>query len=147
MACSLESRVPFLDHPFVEFACSVPPGMKIRNGTRKYIFKKAVEDLLPHDIVYRKKMGFPTPLRTWLLEDRAAPLYAMLRAPHGLIAEYLDMNEVGALLTRHQSGIEDATDRIWRLLNLQLWGDVFLSRKRDRWADGLMTQAVPSCAQ
>ena len=130
MACSLESRVPFLDHPFVEFAASVPPELKIRNGERKYIFKKAVEDLLPHDIVYRKKMGFPTPLRSWLLEDRAAPLYAMLRAPDGLIAEHLDMDAVDALLTRHQSGVEDATDRIWRLLNLQLWGDAFLSGKR-----------------
>ncbi len=63
MASSIESRVPFLDHPFVEFAASVPDNLKIRDGEGKYILKRAVEDLLPHDIIYRKKMGFPTPLR------------------------------------------------------------------------------------
>ena len=56
MATSIESRVPFLDHPFVEFAARLPEKMKIRNGEGKYILKKAVEDLLPLEIVYRRKM-------------------------------------------------------------------------------------------
>ena len=66
MACSIESRVPFLDHQLVEFAATVPDRMKLRGGIGKYILKRAVEDILPRDIVYRKKMGFPTPLRQWL---------------------------------------------------------------------------------
>jgi asparagine synthase (glutamine-hydrolysing) len=139
MACSLESRVPFLDHPFVEFSTRVPDRLKIRNGEGKYILKKAVEDLLPREIVYRKKMGFPTPLRQWLLDPRAEPLYASLRDPDGLLAAYTDRAELDSLLVRHQRGSEDATDRIWRLLNLQIWGDRFLTGRTQRYAadDGL----------
>jgi asparagine synthase (glutamine-hydrolysing) len=59
MAASLESRVPFLDHPFVEFAAQVPDELKLRGRMQKYILKRAVEDLLPRDIVYRRKMGSP----------------------------------------------------------------------------------------
>jgi asparagine synthase (glutamine-hydrolysing) len=132
MAASIESRVPFLDHTLVEFAARIPDGLKIRGRAQKYILKEAVRDLLPRDIVHRKKMGFPTPLRKWLLDPRAEPLYAALRSRDGLLAAYLDMHEVEALIHRHRSGREDATDRIWRLVNLQLWGDLFLTGRRKR---------------
>jgi asparagine synthase (glutamine-hydrolysing) len=132
MACSIESRVPFLDHTFLEFSTRIPDQLKMRGGTQKYILKKAVEDLLPHDIIYRKKMGFPTPLRDWLLHARAEPFYAAIRSPDGLLASLLDMGEVGALIDRHRLGFEDSTDRIWRLLNLQLWGDLFLTGRKDK---------------
>lgn len=138
MACSIESRVPFLDHPFVEFAAGVPPSMKIRGGVRKYILKRAVEDLLPHDIVHRKKMGFPTPLRQWLREPEAAKIYSLLSDPQGVLAAYTDRAAVADLLARHKQGSEDATDRIWRLLNFQIWGDLFITGKRDARTEGLM---------
>ena len=144
MACSIESRVPFLDHTFVEFSVRIPDRLKIRGNTQKYILKKAVEDLLPRDIIYRKKMGFPTPLRHWLLDPRAEPIYAALRSSDGLLASLLDMQEVEALINRHRSGFEDATDHIWRLLNLQLWGDLFLTGQRDRWWDGVSSREVVS---
>jgi asparagine synthase (glutamine-hydrolysing) len=140
MAASIESRVPFLDHPFVEFAASVPESLKLHGGIGKYIFKKAVEDLLPRSITYRTKMGFPTPLRQWLLAPKAQPLLALLEDPGGILAVYSDRAQVRMLLERHASGLEDATDRIWRLLNLQIWGDVFLTGRRKRWAGGLLTE-------
>jgi asparagine synthase (glutamine-hydrolysing) len=133
MASSIESRVPFLDHTFVEFAMSIPDQLKIRGATQKYVLKKAVEDLLPKGIVYRKKMGFPTPLRQWLMEPRAEPLLAALRADDGLLAGYIDRTELDTLIVRHRTGLVDATDRLWRLLNLQIWGDAFLNGKLDRW--------------
>ena len=132
MAASIESRVPFLDHTFVEFAAGIPDRLKIRGRTQKYILKAAVSDLLPRGMVHRKKMGFPTPLARWLRDRRAEPLYARLRAPDGLVAAHLDLRQVGALIDRHRSGREDATDRIWRLLNLQLWGDLFITGRRER---------------
>ena len=129
MACSIESRVPFLDHHFVEFAASVPDRMKLRGGVGKYILKRAVEDILPRDIVYRKKMGFPTPLRQWLMEPGADALIAQLQDRDGLLAPYIDFTYLNDLLARHKSGQEDATDRIWRLLNLQLWGSIFITSR------------------
>jgi asparagine synthase (glutamine-hydrolysing) len=138
MATSIESRVPFLDHQFVEFSTRVPARLKLRGGEGKYIVKRAVEDLLPRDIVYRRKMGFPTPIRQWLLDPRADTLYSILRARDGLLAAYIDSSALDRLLERHTLGVEDATDRIWRLLNLQVWGDVFLAGKyAQRW-EGLM---------
>jgi asparagine synthase (glutamine-hydrolysing) len=130
MAASIESRVPFLDHTLVEFAASIPDGLKIRGRTQKYILKEAVRDLLPREVVHRRKMGFPTPLRQWLLNARAEPLYAALRSRDGLLAAYFDRRELEALIHRHRSGGEDATDRIWRLINLQVWGDLFLTGRR-----------------
>jgi asparagine synthase (glutamine-hydrolysing) len=138
MSASLESRVPFLDHPLVEFAARVPARLKIRGGTGKYILKRAVQDLLPDRIVYRKKMGFPTPLREWLLDPRAGALFSYLRCSDGLLAGCLEMRAINDLLEGHQGGAEDATDRIWRLLNLQLWGDIFITGKRDRCWQGLL---------
>ena len=138
MACSIESRVPFLDHQFVEFAASVPERLKIRGNVQKYILKAAVKDLLPASIVHRKKMGFPTPLRQWLLDARAQPLFDAVTARDGFLASYVDLKEVNQLLDRHRSNLEDATGRLWRLLNLQLWGDLFFTGKRDQWGGGVL---------
>ena len=136
MACSIESRVPFLDHHFVEFAMSIPDHLKIRGATQKYVLKKAVEGLLPKEIIYRKKMGFPSPLRQWLMDPAAERLFAALRSPDGLVAEYIHRAQLNHLIERHRSGLIDATDRLWRLLNLQIWGDLFFTGNRDRWREG-----------
>lgn len=128
MACSIESRVPLLDHTLVEFAASVPPELKLR-GTGKYIVKKAVEDLLPRHLIYRRKMGFPTPLRQWLRDPQARPLYALLRDPAGLLAEYVAPAALEQLIDQHLHGQHDGTDRLWRLLNLQIWGHLFLTQR------------------
>jgi asparagine synthase (glutamine-hydrolysing) len=142
MACSIESRVPFLDHPFVEFASRVPQSLKVRGGAGKYILKRAVEDLLPRDIIYRKKMGFPTPLRQWLREPAAAGLLDALRDSDGLLAPYINRSALDELLARQVDGAEDVTDRIWRLLNLQLWGDMFITGRRGLWQEGLLPGAA-----
>lgn len=138
MSCSIESRVPFLDHEFVEFSTRVPANLKIRGGSGKYIIKKAAEDLLPHEIIYRKKMGFPTPIRDWLRDERARGLMAGLTDRNGFVGAYLKTDRIAALLEKHRSGSVDATDRIWRLLNLQLWGDLFFTGKRDEVWSGVV---------
>ena len=131
MANSLESRVPFLDHKFVEFAWSVPDSLKLRGNEAKYILKRAVEDLLPREIIYREKMGFPTPIRAWLMREEGRPLLDLLKSRTGLLAEYVEPAAIDRLIQAQVSGREDATDRIWRLLNLQIWGDLFLTGGRD----------------
>lgn len=139
MACSIESRVPFLDHHFVAFAHSVPDGLKQRNGEGKYILKRAVEDLLPRSIIYRTKMGFPTPLRQWLMEDAGRQVREVLLDRNGILAQYTNRAEMENLLRLHQAGSIDATDRMWRLVNFQLWGDVYLTGRRTRGQRGLLT--------
>jgi asparagine synthase (glutamine-hydrolysing) len=130
MACSIESRVPLLDHKLVEFAASVPAHLKLR-GKGKYIMKQAASAWLPDAVIYRKKKGFPTPLRSWLRDPAAAPIYDRLLAPNTLLAEYTQPTALRELCDRHRAGFEDATDRIWRLLNLQVWGATVLNRKRE----------------
>lgn len=139
MASSIESRVPFLDHTLVEFSTTIPDSLKIRGKTQKYILKRALGDLLPPRIIQRQKMGFPTPLRQWLLAPRAKPLYDALTNPTGFLASIIDKPVLETLISRHLQQQEDATDRIWRLLNLQLWGDLFLTGRRERWWQGIMS--------
>ncbi len=134
MACSIESRVPFLDHHFVEFAMAVPDRLKIHGATQKWVLKRAVVDLLPQEVIHRKKMGFPTPLREWLMDPRADTLLQALRAPGGLVAEFVSAPALDDLIGRHRAGLIDATDRLWRLLNLEIWGDMFLTGRAERWA-------------
>jgi asparagine synthase (glutamine-hydrolysing) len=138
MSCSIESRVPFLDHKFVEFAASVPPHMKLRGKDGKYIIKKAVEDLIPCSIIYRKKMGFPTPITAWLVQEESRAIRDYLRDPDGVLAGYVKRTYLDDLLDKHDRGQHDATDRIWRLLNLQVWGDMFFTGRREQIWDGLM---------
>jgi asparagine synthase (glutamine-hydrolysing) len=133
MAASIESRVPFLDHTLVEFSTRIPSSLKLRGNSAKYLLKKACEGILPHEIIYRKKRGFPTPFKQWLLMPEAGPIYRSLLDSEGLLASHLDRKELESLLDRHQRGVEDATDRIWGLLNLQIWGDVFILKRQSRW--------------
>jgi asparagine synthase (glutamine-hydrolysing) len=95
--------------------------------------------LLPPEIIHRRKMGFPTPLRGWLMDPKAEPLLQALQARDGLLSAHVRGEELRGLIDRHRSGVIDATDRLWRLLNLQIWGDVFLNGKRERW-DGLVSR-------
>ena len=143
MSASIESRVPFLDHSFVEFAAGVPDDLKLRGSTGKYIFKKVAESLIPHDIIYRKKMGFPTPLKSWLQGPMQTRVSEILFASDGFLRGYLDMQRVEDLLQAHRSGAVDATDRLWRLLNVEIWGATFIQgRGKLTWNELAETQAA-----
>jgi len=142
MSVSIESRVPFLDHTFVEFSTRVPEHLKLRGTTGKYILKKSVEDLLPESIIYRKKMGFPTPLRSWLMQPRAASLYDLLRRRDSVVSEYFDSAAVNGLISQHLSGQYDHTDALWRLLNLQLWGEIVLHGRDGLIHEGIMNRVA-----
>jgi asparagine synthase (glutamine-hydrolysing) len=146
MACSIESRVPFLDHPLVEFAARVPDRLKLRKGIGKYIVKKAAEGLVPRDILYRKKMGFPTPLHQWLRADAASGMLNGLLDRNGFLAEYLDLAPIAKLMERHRAGTLDATDRLWRLLNLRIWGDLYFTGRQERTWEGAAMSQTGACA-
>jgi asparagine synthase (glutamine-hydrolysing) len=119
MHCSLETRIPFLDHEIVEFCASLPPLLKTKGRTPKYLLKKVAERHLPHDVIYRPKMGFSIPLKQWLLGPLKGYLLERLRNPE--LMEPLRMPAV-ALLTRefYDHGV-DHSQRLWLLLIYALW--------------------------
>ena len=126
MAASIESRVPFLDHVLVEFATRIPREVQIQGLAGKRILKKAVEDLLPHSILYRPKLGFPTPWSGWLAGSRLETIRAMLLEPRSLDRGYFRREIIEQLFNEHRAKHRDNYDRIWRLLNLELWHRVCL---------------------
>jgi asparagine synthase (glutamine-hydrolysing) len=130
MAASIESRVPFLDHPLVEFATNIPQNLQLGGFAGKRILKKAVEDLLPHSILYRPKLGFPTPWSRWLAGPRLDVIREILLEPRSLQRELFQRSALERLFEEHRSGHRDHYDRIWRLLNLELWHRVCLEKEQ-----------------
>jgi asparagine synthase (glutamine-hydrolysing) len=126
MAASIESRVPFLDHVLVEFATRIPREVQIHGLAGKRILKKAMEDLLPHEILYRPKLGFPTPWSGWLAGPRLETIRDMLLEPRSLQRGYFKREAIEKLFNEHRAKHRDNYDRIWRLLNLELWHRVCL---------------------
>jgi asparagine synthase (glutamine-hydrolysing) len=126
MAVSLECRVPLLDHELVELAARMPESVKIRGGELKHVLKAAVADLLPRDILDRRKRGFGAPMGAWL-KGELAPLTRELLSPRAVAARDLfDPAEVGALIAAHDANRVDGTDRLLALLNLEVWCRIFL---------------------
>jgi asparagine synthase (glutamine-hydrolysing) len=126
MAASIESRVPFLDHVLVEWATRVPAKIQIRGRAGKTILKKAMEDLLPESIIYRSKLGFPTPWSGWLAGTQLDQIEQLLLEPRSLQRGFFRRSAIEKLFREHRAQFHDHYDRIWRLLNLELWHRVCL---------------------
>jgi asparagine synthase (glutamine-hydrolysing) len=126
MAASIESRVPFLDHKLVEFAARIPERVQIRGLAGKRILKTAMQDLLPRSILYRQKLGFPTPWSGWLNGSQLEIIQSLLLEARSLERDLFKPASVERLFLEHRARHRDHGDRIWRLLNLELWHRVCL---------------------
>ncbi len=124
MASSLELRVPFLDLDVARVSARVPDSLKYRDGTTKWILRRAFRGLLPASTERRRKLGFPTPLRQWITRDPEAFLAPIRRSAR--LAEIVDMAYVEELAARHAAGRMDASRRILLLLMLAGWLDAFM---------------------
>lgn len=146
MAASVESRVPFLDHVLVEFAAKIPARYKTRGLSGKRILKEAVRDLLPASILFRHKMGFPTPWSYWLKGPQLDMLERLLLEPRCVARGLFKAEGVRQLFAQHRARHRDHSERIWRLLNLEVWHRVFLDQEVQSEVDGgkgvLLSQAV-----
>jgi asparagine synthase (glutamine-hydrolysing) len=125
MATAIELRVPFLDHEIVEFAASLPPEYKIYNGEGKFIFKKVMEKYLPEEIIYRKKMGFPVPTKRWFAGDLLGPAKDMILSNRIFDTGWFQRKYLEKMFDRHRRGKEDYSRRIFSLLVLYHWLDIF----------------------
>jgi asparagine synthase (glutamine-hydrolysing) len=144
MAASIESRVPFLDQVLVEWAMGVPTDIQIRGTAGKRILKKAMEGLLPHSIIYRPKLGFPTPWSGWLAGPQLDSIERMLLEPRSMNRGYFQRAAVERLFREHRARYRDHYDRIWRLLNLELWHRICLEQESHHWAgQAVEAKSVP----
>ncbi len=125
MATSIELRVPFLDHRLVEFAATVPPNYKIRNGSTKYILKRVMDGRLPRQIVHRTKMGFPTPIEIMFRGDLYEYARDTLLSSEATGRGYFDPRAVERMLEEHRSGRQQNHREIWQLLVLEEWHRLF----------------------
>jgi asparagine synthase (glutamine-hydrolysing) len=132
MAASIEARVPFLDHPLVEFAAALPAGLKIHGARqiRKYLLREVAKDLLPAPILSRAKKGFPVPISMWL-RSGAREFYRELLSPEAVARRGLFRPErMARLLDDHDSGAADHGTLIWGLMSLELWHRRYLDRSQ-----------------
>jgi asparagine synthase (glutamine-hydrolysing) len=121
MACSLEVRVPLLDHRVVELAASLPMRLKLRRLTTKYVLKRALSGVLPHDVLVRPKKGFGVPLGRWF-RGALAPLLRDACAPDVIRrAGLFRPDAVARLIAEHADGRRDHRKKLYTLLAFQLW--------------------------
>jgi len=126
MAASIESRVPFLDHPLVEFVARLPVGLKLRGVTTKYILRRSMRGLLPGEILTRRKMGFPVPVASWLRGEFRHVVDEYVLGARAAGRGLFDPAAVRRMAERHLAGGENHWERLWALVNLELWHRLFL---------------------
>jgi asparagine synthase (glutamine-hydrolysing) len=129
MATSIEARVPFLDHRMVEYSMRIPASLKIKNGEPKYILKKAVEGIIPRDIIYRKKQGFAAPVDEWIRNEWYGFVESKLLNSYFLRERLFQKNVISAMLDNHRSGRRNQGQYLWNLLNLVLWHEQWIEGK------------------
>lgn len=122
MAASLEARVPFLDHEFVELVMSIPQEIKIKNGELKYILKKSLESVIPSEIIYRKKQGFSVPIMEWFFE-RLGDFTKKKLLNFTKNSDFLDKQYIEKMLAK-RSGM-----KLWFILNFALWHERWIENK------------------
>lgn len=126
MAESIEVRVPFLDRELMRFAATLPVDLKLKGTTTKYLLRKIAEPLLPHDIIYRPKVGFGAPLQEWLDKELKEMVEEVL-SPISLKSRgWFDPKAVEKLRADNKSGRIDATMTIFELICLELWARRFV---------------------
>jgi asparagine synthase (glutamine-hydrolysing) len=127
MANSVEARVPFLDHELVQFALALPPEMKVRGGSGKYLLKKAVSGLLPAEIVNRPKQGFSAPVSEWFRGDLGARAHRQIRESSLAERGLLDYEALDGLWAAHRSGKADWAFQLWNVYNVSVWHDLWIA--------------------
>jgi asparagine synthase (glutamine-hydrolysing) len=119
MANSLEARVPLLDHPLVEFACSLPPSLRFRDGNTKYLLKRALAGRVPAEVLTRPKQGFAVPLESWFSGSVPGFFREELADTSWLVGVGIQRAEVSRLLDRFtETRRRDYCDRLWALVVL-----------------------------
>ena len=131
MAASVEVRVPLLDQELATFMRGVPPSYKIRGMRQKYLFKKAMEGILPRDVIWRGKAGFGAPIRNWLRGDLRELVSETLSERSIRSRGVFDPKTISKMIEDDRSGRVDHTYRIWAFLTLEMWMRTFVDARHN----------------
>ncbi len=126
MAASLEMRVPFLDHKFVEFCMGLPDHAKIYQGESKYLLKHTMEGILPDEILYRKKAGFPVPISDWFRNQLFGRVSDILTSQRFFERGYFSKDYILRILKEHKNCKQDHGIRLFYILILELWHRMYI---------------------
>jgi asparagine synthase (glutamine-hydrolysing) len=125
MAASIESRVPFLDDEIIEHVSALPAAFKLRGWTTKAVLRAAVRDVVPPEILTRKKMGFPVPIGSWLRQRFWPVVDEFVLGERARRRGLFDAAAVWHLAAEHRAGVAEHGDRLWLLINLEMWQRIF----------------------
>ncbi|MFN2400640.1 MAG: asparagine synthase (glutamine-hydrolyzing) [Gemmatimonadaceae bacterium] len=126
MAASIESRVPFLDHPLAEFSAHLPDRMKLRGLTTKYVLRRAMKDALPEEILSRGKMGFPVPVGAWFRGPYRHVVDEYVLGDRAAARGLFDRRYLREIVSSHANGTHNHSESLWSLVNLEVWHRLFI---------------------
>ncbi len=126
MAASLESRVPFLDHKLAEFTSSLPQRLKLHRWTTKYVLRQSMKGVLPEQILTRPKMGFPVPIGAWFRGPYSQVLDEYVLGDRALQRGIFNRDFVQTLVNQHRHGAANHSERLWSLVNFEMWSRRFI---------------------
>jgi asparagine synthase (glutamine-hydrolysing) len=123
MLSSVEARAPYLDRDVTAFALSLPPDLRVRRLTTKWVLKKAAEKWIPKDVIYRRKRGLSVPVASWINRGLRAEVDRLLDPARLRKQELVDVEHVTQLLAEHRSGRANHAKPLWAVIMLQYWLD------------------------
>jgi len=149
MAVSLEARAPLLDHKLIEFVARIPASLKMKGLDTKLIFKHAISDVVPAEILDRPKQGFGLPLQEWINEQLRDRVRETLTEQRTRERGYFNAHYINRLLSEHERGRRDHSNALWALLMLELWHRTYMDgshgsdelRSHD-WSAGVASLAL-----
>jgi asparagine synthase (glutamine-hydrolysing) len=145
MAASLESRVPYLDHQLVEQAMQIPGGQRMRRWQTKVVLREALRDLVPQAVLTRPKMGFPVPFGSWMRGAFRSTLAEYVLSDRAMDRKFFQPDTIRRLVDEHVCGTRSHADRLWLLVNLELWQRMAVDGEEpERLEEELEAEAVPA---
>ena len=136
MAHALEVREPMMDHPMVEWAATLPAHFRLRGQVSKWLLKKSLEPVLPHEVMYRPKMGFAIPVAAWLRGPLRSQVVESVLGPRLLETGWFEPRALSKMVDEHMRGVRDHSAPIWSLLMFEL----FLRRVVDSSSEPMRVQ-------
>lgn len=144
MAVSLETRTPLLDHKLIEFVCArIPASLKLNNGETKYIFKQAIRDLVPPELLSRPKQGFGVPIEQWINRELQTQMRETLTDTAARSRGYFNARHIELLFAEHRRGRRDHSGQLWTLYVLELWHRQFIDQESPAFNASELNKAEP----